>query len=934
MKAKKQTPYIWFGPIITLGIMLVLYAIGGIYPFGENSTAWTDGFAQYIPFLAELKDKITEGGSLLFSWHIGGGVNFWSNIGYYLASPFSLIALLFPVEEMHNAFSLITLIKPFFMALTFSIFLKTIYKKNDLSIVIFSILWSISGFMIGGMCFISWMGAIIWFPLVIMGLNKMMNGGSAWEYALFLGLTITSNFYMGWMVCIFCVIYFIYTFVSDDDVCYEGTVTETQQEEAEGDEQSVNIFAVFQNSYLLKSVFKFGLSSLLAGGISAIFTLPIFNSLDGTLKGTLSEKGVSADGIWSLLASHLMPYQNTYNSLVSRDFLFAFAGIATLLLVVAYFFIKGISVRKKIGNFLLVAIMWVSIFVDAIYLMWHGFSEPEGLMYRFAFIYSFVLIKIAYEAFCEIQNVKWYGFLAGVVFAGICLAGAYFSEMFESLYMSTEFTCLIVAFVLCFTVILVLLSKKEKMRKALLVVLLICVVVESITLNMNNINTINVTEELSNGVTASELLTDIDESEHVYYSAKDVNFYDTIQYDSILGYNGYEGYTSFSNGSYSTAIVDLGSYGNRLNMQSGAKEQTPIFNMMFPTKHYIDATGNLSESVFRTKISEKDGYALYKNNYTMPFMYTISENVSEWDPYSYFIVIDTLNATSKYVTGIENEIAVYNNPTNFKFENCINVSAVDRADVNNSELPDEYYEFMEQRMAGYSYKVTDMTKPAYITFDSIAEADGMMYIYVDTYELVDMTVTLNGKTNEYYLFGDGDNCIYELGKVKKGDVATITIGGYRKTETGSENIYFYENNSLTTTSFTVDMEKFEKAYNKLDAMSDTEMLEFSDTYVKAKVTSYEDGVLYIPTSYDEGWTILIDGVEAPLYEHESHILMTAISEGEHIVEMKYCPVGFVPGVIITGVSVVILVAWAIIATKRFKKEEEYATISSNDVNEE
>ena len=197
----------------------------------------------------------------------------------------------------------------------------------------------------------------------------------------------------------------------------------------------------------------------------------------------------------------------------------------------------------------------------------------------------------------------------------------------------------------------------------------------------------------------------------------------------------------------------------------------------------------------------------------------------------------------------------------------------------------------------------------------------MMYIYVDTYELVDMTITLNGKTNEYYLYGVGDECVYEIGEVKKGDVATVTIGGYRESELDNGDVYFVENNSFTTTSFTVDMEKFEKAYNKLDAMSDTEMLEFSDTYVKAKVTSYEDGLLYIPTSYDEGWTILIDGVEAPLYEHESHILMTEITEGEHVVEMKYSPVGFTTGAIITGVSVAILIAWAIISTKRKNQED-------------
>lgn len=935
MNAKRQIPYIWLGPIITLGIMLVLYAIGGIYPFGTLSNAWTDGFAQYIPFLSELKIKIAEGGSLFFSWNIGGGGNFWSTIGYYLASPLNIIALLFPVEEMQNAFSLITLIKPFFMALTFSIFLKNTYKKNDLSVVIFSILWAMSGFMIGGIFLTSWYDAVIWFPLVIMGLNKMMKGESAWQYSLFLGLSIISNFYMGWIICIFCVIYFVYSFISDDEVFYEGTVTEAQQETDE-DEKSVNIFAVFQNSYLLKSIFKFGLSSLLAGAVSAIFTLPIFNSLQSTGKGTISHDALTTDfnGVLGLLASHIFPFKNTYDSFMSNEFVFAFVGIMTIILTFAYFFTKGISIRKKIGNGLLIVIMWVSMLVSAIYHMWHGFGEPMGFMYRFAFIYSFVLIKIAYEAFCEIKNIKWYGFLAGIVVAGVCTAGIYFNELFNALFFSTKLILTIIAFIVVFAIILVALSKKEKLKNALTVILLICVVIESVVLNWNNINTIDVTDELSQKTVVSELTADLDENERLYFESDANNYKDMVQYNAIFGYKGYEVYSSLADGKFSTVSVDLGSYGNRLNSQKGASEQTPIFNMLFPTKYYIDGTGNLSESSYRTKIAEKDGYTLYENNYTMPFMYTISANIVEWDPFAYFIVIDNLNSATQYVTGTDENVAVYNTPDNFKFENCENISVLDRVDIENSNLPAEYFELREKRMAGYSYKVTDMTKPAYITFDSVAETDGMMYLYVDTYELVDMTVTLNGKTNEYYLFGDDDNCIYELGEVKKGDVATITIGGYREMDFGNDNVYAHQNNSFTTTSFTVDMEKFENAYNKLDAMSDTELLEFEDTYVKAKVTSYTDGALYIPTTYDEGWTILIDGVEAEIYEHESHILMTAITEGEHIVEMKYTPVGFTAGAVITGVSVAILVAWAVIATKRSKKEELCATIEQTSVNEE
>ena len=411
MKTKKQIPYIWLGPIITLGIMLVLYAVGGIYPFGTASTAFSDGFSQYVPFLSELSRKITEGGSLLFSWHIGGGTNFWATIGYYLSSPFNVIALLFPIERMNDAFSLITLIKPFFMALTFSAFLKHAYKKNDLSLVIFSILWAMSGFMVGSIFITSWYDSLIYFPLVIMGLNKMMNGDSAWFYSLFLGLTIASNFYIGWIICIFCVIYFVYCFISDDSVVYEGKVTEEQQDE---ETDSINIFAVFKNSYLLGNMFRFAFSSLLAGGISAVMTLPLANTLGSTAKGIMTHETftVYGNGILGLCASLVFPFKNTYDSLGSMECVFAFVGVATLILVVAYFFTKGISIRKKIGNGLLLVVIWVSMFVNVIYVIWHGFGEPMGIMYRFAFVYSFVLLKIAYEAFIEIKNIKWYGFLA------------------------------------------------------------------------------------------------------------------------------------------------------------------------------------------------------------------------------------------------------------------------------------------------------------------------------------------------------------------------------------------------------------------------------------------------------------------------------------------------------------------------------------------
>lgn len=927
MKTKKQVPYILFGPIITLGIMLVLYAVEGIYPFGTNTTAFSDGIAQYVPFLSEFANKVQEGGSLLFSWHIGGGTNFWTIVGYYLANPINLISIFFEPNQMDEAYALITLVKPVIMALTFGIFLKNSYKKNDWSVVIFSVLWALSGFMLGGIFITSWYDSIIWFPLAIMGLKKMMDGGSAWTYSLFLGLTIATNFYIGWMTCIFCVIYFIYCFITDDEVGYEGVTTETEEDNK--DEDGINIFAVFQNSYLLKSFFKFGLSSLLAGGISAIITIPMYIALGETGKGVITESNMEVTSIWGILASHVFPAQCTYEVLATNNYIFAFAGIATIILCVAFFFGKGISTRKKVGNLILLVIMWASIFAYPLYFAWHGFGEPAGIMYRFAFVYSFILLMIAYEAFTQLEKIPAFAFVIGGVVAGVCAAGVYFDDLLRDQFFSVSLIVILALFIVFYTVFLLVMAKKTNAKSVLTVVLLLAVVFEAVMLNKNHFNTYDLQENLNEYEIVSELTADVGDAERVTFVSQKQEFGDMVMYGSLFGYDALESYSSLSNGGFSRAIANLGSFGNRLNAQNGAVEQTPVFNMLYPINYYIDGSGRLEESAFRTKITEKDGYTLYKNDYTMPFMYTVSSKIADWQSSSYILAVDAQNAAFRSLTNSEGNILEYATYSDFEFTNCKQISYVDairqehEADGGTfDESNAQYYEILEKKMDSFAYEIDDVTKRADIIFNITAENDGMLYFYVKTEEFTEMTVELNGKTTECRTYGIGEKRTYELGEVKKGDVATITLGGYLETFENVERKYVSKKNTVSIIGFTVDMDMLETGYNKLDAMSDTEILEFEDTYVKTKVTSYEDGMLYIPTPIDEGWTILIDGVKVTPFEHQSHVLMTGISAGEHIVEMKYTPVGFVPGAIITGVSLAILIAWAVIATKRYKKEEE------------
>ncbi|MBQ2250061.1 MAG: YfhO family protein, partial [Lachnospiraceae bacterium] len=81
---------------IPMVIMVIIFIQRGIFPFGDESFLRTDMYHQYAPFFSEFQHKLRNGGSLLYSWDIGMGVNFAALYAYYLASPMNWLIMLCP----------------------------------------------------------------------------------------------------------------------------------------------------------------------------------------------------------------------------------------------------------------------------------------------------------------------------------------------------------------------------------------------------------------------------------------------------------------------------------------------------------------------------------------------------------------------------------------------------------------------------------------------------------------------------------------------------------------------------------------------------------------------------------------------------------------------------------------------------------------------
>ena len=87
--------------ILTLLISISTMVLFKRVPFGENTILKNDMFTQYVNFFCYYKDCLEQGKSILFSWSLGLGNNFFTTFAYYLVSPFHLLVLFFSKENMY-----------------------------------------------------------------------------------------------------------------------------------------------------------------------------------------------------------------------------------------------------------------------------------------------------------------------------------------------------------------------------------------------------------------------------------------------------------------------------------------------------------------------------------------------------------------------------------------------------------------------------------------------------------------------------------------------------------------------------------------------------------------------------------------------------------------------------------------------------------------
>lgn len=98
---------------LTVAVFCAADTIARSYPFGPRTRSVNDLGNQYVPFHAHLWDLLhgRADGGLFVNWQSGFGSSFLPDLGTYLSSPFALLVVVFPRDEIDLAVYVITVLK-------------------------------------------------------------------------------------------------------------------------------------------------------------------------------------------------------------------------------------------------------------------------------------------------------------------------------------------------------------------------------------------------------------------------------------------------------------------------------------------------------------------------------------------------------------------------------------------------------------------------------------------------------------------------------------------------------------------------------------------------------------------------------------------------------------------------------------------------------
>lgn len=837
--------------VLMLGICILMK----ITPFGDGSFLIADMGKQYADFFVYYKTIFTGENNIFYTFSKCLGGDMIGFFTYYLTSPFNLLFLLIKTGWIPAAITVLIILKFGCCGISLAYYLnKRFCRRESPEILIFSTSYAMMGYLMTNSFNIMWLDVLIWFPVVLFGIEKILRDKKPYTYIGALFMVLFCNYYIGYMVCIFCVLYLIY-----------------------------RLAVLGKKTGIWRKIWKFAYASLLSAGLCAILLLPTLFTLTGSQKDAkdlgvgITLPNLNPVRVLSKLFTMAFSEYELMNGMPN-----IFCGLLMFVLTVLFFFNKKIPVRERIMSGILMGIIMGSFCRAEVDFAWHAFMEPSGYHYRYAFLFSFLMILYSYQGFLQMKeglDTKRFLYAGGTFLLLFLLI---FRHRYEYLNVVKALPDIFMIFAIL--LFLIFMTREETKGQVYRRWFLVLAGIQILNLSVNGAFTYR---KLRNTfyVTASEYrMADENISSSSMRSIKQLagGFYRmenlTPRGDNDAMHFSYAGLTHYSSNEKNFVLSFLERMGlnyNRLYVEYGTGS-TQTVDSLLGVKYLfgIKPLFGTEEGINKPYLSvwnDRNGLTFYENPYVLPLGFLAEKEVrqvdmEEKDP---FALQDAMYGAA---AGEEEPIFKETAIQKIEKENC------------TEEKGDHISCFRSQ----------EEDQPVSVTYEMETKADGRVYAYITAQEMTQPAeVYLNGELLCGYM-NRSNWKILNLGEYKKGEKILFTI------QTSADTLMI-ENAYFVTEDRTVLEEKYEKIIK-----TPVLVTRKSSSHLIAKTEMMQDKVLVFSIPYETNWKVIVDGERIRPGKVYDTFLAIDLKAGRHTIDLRYIPKGFFAGGLISIICAGIL----------------------------
>ncbi|WP_048784114.1 YfhO family protein [Streptococcus sp. 263_SSPC] len=846
MMTKKK--YYTISVLIPAVMILAIFLLFSIIPFGHHTWLTIDLGQQYVDFFSYYQDTLLhhpEQFFYSFSKSIGGEmVSLWS---YYLLSPFNLIFLLIPRSAIAMGVSLLIFLKLVSCTVSFAVLLDVKFKQRNGTALLFALSYGFMSYLSANQFNVMWLDALIALPLIILGVDALLQKRNPLYYVFPLSLTILSNYYTGYMICLFLGLYFPYAYLTSVDTF------------------SWKIFG--------KQFGRFIFYSVLSVGLITVILLPTFYSL-------LGSKGTATTIAWSL--------KSEYNPLLMASKLFIgsfdfhemqkgypniFVGSLALFSFLGYFKEKRISLFQRLYALFITVIILISFNIEMLDKLWHAGQFPNWYSYRFSFLFSFWIVFLGYQWALKKTTI---GVRETFVYFILILAAGIGFILFPQDYLQGWQIALGFGLSMGILYSLILIGRGKRMHQKFLISFVV------IELLLNSIITLSrLGYEMNSEFSAYQSSlenwsTVLRPAENEFYRSEKTmlrskndslqvptygvsHFSSTFEKETerffdAIGVRQGNAYVNYSNGTLLTDAL--------LGIKNTFIETTDAtYNERWERKDLED---------FSTIASFDEGHIV-----TNPNALSIA--------YPMKAILKSMKVPTNHPITMQNQLANALSGTTSP-KNIFTKVPYEMTFENISASPVVY-----QRV-----QLEDNTRFGTITLTFTPETNDPIYLEMaGTIGEEDLEMTLNGEPYAFYPV-QSKPVLLSVAKNQKGHPQTLQIivkaDGF---EFSKLSLY-----SLNTTLLNERLEQTKAQELKLETFSATQ---FSGT-----MDVLEDSTVLTTIPYSKGWKVWVDGQEVQTYKILDSLLGFTISKGAHHIEYRYTTPFLLEGSLVSLASLLLL----------------------------